>query len=68
MNESLEVFFSGEVILYDSILQNGGWVGEYKTLHLLKAVEFYKTKGGLNQWRFIKNNLKIRGSQDGMQK
>ena len=47
MNESLEVFFSGEVILYDSILQNGGWVGEYKTLNLLKAVEFYKKKGGL---------------------
>lgn len=47
MNESLEMFFSGEVILYDSIIQNGGWVGEYKTLNLLKPIEFYKTKGEL---------------------
>ena len=47
MNESLKMFFSGEVILYDSIIQNGGWVGEYKTLNLLKPIEFYKTKGGL---------------------
>lgn len=39
--------FQWGVILYDSIIQNGGWVGEYKTLNLLKPIGFYKTKDEL---------------------